>query len=64
MVINIAFIVVVVHTTIFDYITITENLISCNSTIDYKNFTDYASFIIKKISIEVIIIFVVEEVTA
>lgn len=38
----------------------TKNLISYNSSIDYKNLVDYIYFIIQKVTIKVIITFVTE----
>lgn len=44
-----------VHTTIFDCIAVTENLIGCDSFIDCKSFADYTYFIIQKVADKVMI---------
>lgn len=56
-------IIIVVHITTFGYIVITKNSISYNSSIYYKNLADYISFIIKKIAVKAIIVFVAMRVT-
>lgn len=49
-----------IHTTVFDSITMTKDLIDCNGSVNYKSFTDYPNLIIQKVAIEVIISFVAE----
>lgn len=38
----------VVHITVFGYITVTKNLIGCNSLVGYKSFADYTSLVTQK----------------
>lgn len=58
MVEDIATVVVKVNTTVFSCITIIENWIGENSPIDYKNIANYASLVIQKAAVEIIIILV------
>lgn len=39
-------IAIVVYKTIFSFIIMIKNLISCNNPIDYKSFANYTSFVI------------------
>ena len=64
MVIDIAAVVVVVHIIIFGCIAVIEDLISCDSPVDYKNLTDYASLMTQKVAIEAIVVLIAEGVTA
>ena len=51
----------VVYITVFGCITIIQKLIGYNSLVDYKNLADYASFLIQKIAVKVMIVLVVGE---
>lgn len=59
MVIDIAFVIVVIHTTVFGGIAMTKDPISCNSPIDYKSFTDYMNLLTQKVAVKVMIGFVI-----
>lgn len=48
-----------IYTTVINYSVIIKDLIDYDSPIDYKNLADYTSFIIQKVIIEVIIIFII-----
>lgn len=60
MVEDIAFVVVIVYTTIFDGITVTKDLNGSNSLVDYKSLPDYANLVIQKVTVEVMIGFFTE----
>lgn len=55
-IVDIAPVVVVVHTTVFSCIAVITNLIDCNSPVDY------VSFVIEKVAIEAMIVLVAWEV--
>ena len=44
-----------VHTTVFSYITVTGNLIGCDSLDDSETLADYACLVIQKVADEVMI---------
>ena len=54
--------VVVVHTTVFGCITMTEDLIGCDSPVDYKSLADYTSLVTHRVAVKAMIVFVVERV--
>lgn len=61
-VIDITLMVVVIHTIVFGGIAMTRNPIGYNYLVDYQSLADYISLIKQKIAIEVIIVFITEEV--
>ena len=48
----------IVYTTVFGCITVIEDLISCNSPVDYKNLADYASLVTQKVAVEALIVLI------
>lgn len=38
-----------------------KNLIDCDSFVDYKNFVNYTCLVIQKVTIDIIIDFIIEE---
>lgn len=55
MVVNIAFEIVMVHTTVFGCIAVTGNLIDFNNLVNCKSLANYAHFVIQKAVDEMII---------
>lgn len=62
MIVDIVSMIIVVYIIVFGYIAIIKNQICCNNPIDYKNLANYTNYIIQKIPIEAIIIFMIREV--
>lgn len=64
MVVDIAPVVVLVHTTVFGFIAVTGDLIGFDSLVDCKSLADYARLLIQRIAVEVMIDLVTGEFAA